>query len=180
MLKHNLHVCRVRNSLLTPRTIYARSGGDCRPCRRRDAPQPPETIVKLLATGWNVAVVVFSDTIRFGGQGISNREGLQKATGPLLGVRELHLLAFADHQFEHGHYGHVLAQKHIDLDPARDLVVAHADTDLNLDHRLTADAEEVPGEASPQDPLASSPVKAQRPGSRNGGSGPQGFFVDRN
>ncbi len=133
------------------------------------------TIVKLLATGWNVAVVVFSDTIRFGGQGISNREGLQKACD-LLGVRELHVLGFPDQQFDTVPMA-ALAQKLIDLDLAPDLIITHADTDLNLDHRLTADAAKILGRPR-RKPVSILACESPATSFWNGRCFPADYFVD--
>src|SRR5262245_26511945 len=96
------------------------------------------TIVKMLRDGWKVTVVVFSDTYRFGGDGISNLEGLKKAC-EILGVHELHTLDVPDQQFDAVPMA-VFTQKVMDLKIAPDLIITHADTDLNLDHRITSDA----------------------------------------
>jgi LmbE family N-acetylglucosaminyl deacetylase len=101
------------------------------------------TIVKLLKDGWKVSVVVFSDTYRFGGDGVSNREGLEKACR-ILGVQELHVLDVPDQQFDAIPMA-VFTQKLMDLKLAPDLIITNADNDLNLDHRITSDAAKILG-----------------------------------
>lgn len=101
------------------------------------------TIVKMLKDGWKVSVVVFSDTYRFGGGGVSNREGLEKACD-ILGVHELHVLDVPDQQFDAVPMA-VFTQKVMDLKLTPDLIITHADTDLNLDHRITCDAAKILG-----------------------------------
>ena len=101
------------------------------------------TIVKMLRNGWRVSVVVFSDTYRFAGNGVCNREGLERACR-ILGVQELHVLDVPDQQFDTIPMA-VFAQKLMDLKLTPDLIITHADTDLNLDHRIACDAAKILG-----------------------------------
>ena len=106
------------------------------------------TIVKMLKAGWRVSVVVFSDTYRFGGGGVCNRPGLEKACG-ILGVQELHVLNVPDQQFD-GIPMAAFTQKLMDLNLAPDLIITHADTDLNLDHRITLRGSQDPRKTAPE------------------------------
>src|SRR5208283_2264997 len=75
------------------------------------------------------------------GNGVSNREGLEKACD-ILGVQELHVLNVLDQQFDAIPMA-ALTQKLMDLKLTPDLIITHADTDLNLDHRITCDAAKI-------------------------------------
>ena len=101
------------------------------------------TVVKMLKDGWRVSVVVFSDTYRFGGNGLANRGGLEKACN-ILGVHELHVLNVPDQQFDAIPMA-VFTEKLMDLKLTPDLIITHAETDLNLDHRITCDAAKILG-----------------------------------
>src|SRR5262249_20563020 len=91
--------------------------------------------------GWKVSVVVFSDTTRFNGDGISNRQGLERAC-QILGVQGLHILDVPDQQFDAIPMA-VFTQKLLDLKLTADLIITHGDKDLNLDHRITSDAAKI-------------------------------------
>ena len=74
---------------------------------------------------------------------ICNRAGLEKACG-ILGVQELHVLNVPDQQFD-GIPMAAFTQKLMDLKLAPDLIITHAVTDLNLDHRITCEAAKILG-----------------------------------
>jgi len=96
------------------------------------------TIPLLCRQDWRVQVVIVSDGHRFGGHGQSNRSMASKACATL-GVHDLHFLDYPDQQFDTIPMAH-LVEKVLGLGLSPDLVITHADQDLNMDHRLVAEA----------------------------------------
>lgn len=101
------------------------------------------TIPRLVRQGWRVEVAILSDTVRYGGGGVSNREGAEAAC-QILGVHELHFLDVPDQKFDAIPLAD-LSQRVMDRSFAPDLIITHADRDLNLDHRLTCDVAKILG-----------------------------------
>lgn len=100
------------------------------------------TIVKLLRGGWGVQVVILSDGIvRARGKVQDNRTDA-KAACKSLGAGEPRFLGFADQKFDRVAMADLAgAIGALGLKP--DLIITHAETDLNLDHRLVCEAAKI-------------------------------------
>lgn len=100
------------------------------------------TIVKLARGGWNAQVVILSDGIvRVRGKVQDNREDAKTACR-VLGVGEPRFLGFADQKFDSVPVADLAgAVANLGLEP--DLVITHAETDLNGDHRLACEAAKI-------------------------------------
>lgn len=97
-------------------------------------------IQKLIKASWDVRVVIMSDgrlTVR---NKLQDNRGDTLAACKKLGLtNEPVFLGFPDQKFDTVAMADIAgAALNLQLDP--DLVVTHVDTDLNLDHRITADA----------------------------------------
>lgn len=97
------------------------------------------TIAKLTRSGWRVDVVIVSDgVVTARGTEQDNREDARAACA-LLGVGEPRFLGFPDQRLDEVSMAE-LSQSLVPLADGPDLVLTHADADLNLDHRLVAEA----------------------------------------
>ncbi|MFQ5965715.1 MAG: PIG-L deacetylase family protein [Candidatus Scalinduaceae bacterium] len=101
------------------------------------------TICKLVEEGWIVDVVILSDTVRFGGAGLSNKLGAEEACD-ILGVHNLRILDVPDQIFDTIAMAE-LSQKVAVLKLEPDLIITNSDQDLNKDHRLTCEAAKIIG-----------------------------------
>ncbi len=100
------------------------------------------TICKLADSGWQVEVVILSDGIvRARGGEQDNRSGAAAAC-QILGSRQPSFLDFPDQQLDTVAVSELAAAvSRLGLLP--DLVITHAETDLNLDHRITHDVAKI-------------------------------------
>ena len=100
------------------------------------------TIVRLVKRGWRVDVVALSDgLLTTRGREQDNRADAREACR-VLGVGEMRFLGFADQKFDQYPVADMAnAVAALGLEP--DLVITHADTDLNLDHRLTCEVAKI-------------------------------------
>ncbi len=101
------------------------------------------TICKLVEEGWIVDVVILSDTVRFGGAGLSNRSAAEEACD-ILGVHNLTILDVPDQVFDTIAMAE-LTQKVVALKLEPDLIITNSDQDLNKDHRLTCEDVKING-----------------------------------
>ena len=95
------------------------------------------TIQKLIRSGWGVDVVILSSGIvHVRGREQDNRSGALAAC-KRLGARAPRFLGFADQKFDRVAMA-ALANAVSDLKLEPDLVIAHSETDLNLDHQIAS------------------------------------------
>jgi LmbE family N-acetylglucosaminyl deacetylase len=102
-------------------------------------------IQKLLATAWDVDVVIMSDgmlTVRDVVE--DNRADALTACRRLGLKKDPIFLGFADQKFDTYPMAD-LANAVLELKLEPDLIVTHVDSDLNLDHRLVCDAAKIVG-----------------------------------
>lgn len=97
------------------------------------------TIAKLTRQGWRVDIVIVSDgVVTARGSQQDNREDARAAC-KLLGVEPPRFLGFPDQRLDEVSMME-LSQTLVPLTDGPDLVMTHATADLNLDHRLIAEA----------------------------------------
>lgn len=101
-------------------------------------------IQKLVKGGWAVDVVILSDgLLSVRGAVEDNRPGA-KAACKRLGVAAPRFLGFKDQKFDLEAVADLAnAVSSLKLEP--DLIISHADTDLNLDHRITCEVAKIVG-----------------------------------
>jgi LmbE family N-acetylglucosaminyl deacetylase len=134
------------------------------------------TIRKLVSKGWDVRVVILSNgVLDVRGRIEDNREDAAKACA-LLGVGVPVFLGFADQKFDQAPLAEMaVAVSRLGYTP--DLILTHAATDLNLDHRLACDVAKIVGR-----PMAKpvSILGCEIPGTSawNGAPFPANYFVD--
>src|SRR5947209_8739776 len=101
-------------------------------------------IQKLIKKGWHTQVVILSNGILdVRDKTQDNREGF-KAACEMLGVSTYQQLGFKDQRFDTVSMAD-LANSVVRLGLNPDLIVTHADTDLNMDHRLTCEVAKIIG-----------------------------------
>lgn len=102
------------------------------------------TIPKLVRAGWRVDVVFLADGIvRARGAEQDNRPGALAACR-ILGVPEPRFLGFPDQRFDEVPMADLAnAVGSLGLEP--DLIITHAQTDLNRDHRLVSEVARIVG-----------------------------------
>jgi LmbE family N-acetylglucosaminyl deacetylase len=101
-------------------------------------------IQKLLARGHEVQLRIVSEgVVALRGQPSDNRQALAEAC-KLLGVSDWQSLGFADQQFERAGVAEIARAAAASIEPP-DLIVSHSASDLNQDHRITAEAARILG-----------------------------------
>ncbi|VFN00959.1 MAG: N-acetylglucosaminyl deacetylase, LmbE family [Candidatus Kentron sp. G] len=101
-------------------------------------------IRKLVKADWEVAVVIVSDgVIRVRDEVQDNRNDACRACG-ILGVGEPMFLGYQDQKFDRYPIAEI-ANSAASLDHEPDLIITHAETDLNRDHRLVLEVAKIMG-----------------------------------
>lgn len=101
-------------------------------------------IQKLLAGGHEVQLRIVSDgVVALRGQPSDNRAALAGAC-TLLGISDWQALGFPDQQFERAGVAEIAAAVAATVAPP-DLILSHSASDLNQDHRITAEAARILG-----------------------------------
>ena len=134
------------------------------------------TIRKLVAKGWDVRVVILSNGVLDVRGRVEDNRAHAAAACALLGVGEPVLLGFADQKFDQAPLAE-MAGAVFRLGLAPDLILTHASTDLNMDHRLACDVAKIVGRPK------SKPVSilgCETPGTSalNGAPFPANYYVD--
>ena len=135
------------------------------------------TIPKLLHDGWNVDVVMLSDgVITTRGEVTDDNRAAADAACAVLGVGAPAVLGFADQLFDTVPMAE-LANAVFSLGHRPDLILTHAVTDLNRDHRLVAEVAKIIGRPRGR-PI--SILACEVPGTTmwNGQVFPADFYVD--
>jgi len=101
-------------------------------------------IQKLVKSDWDVSVVLMTNGILdVRGTIEDNREDAKKACD-LLNVNRLELLGYKDQKFDTYPIAEMAnSVSNLNLDP--DLIITHTESDLNLDHRITAEISKIVG-----------------------------------
>ncbi len=103
------------------------------------------TIPKLVRDGWAVDVVILSDgVVSARGDTIQDNRADADAACRVLGVGPPTILGFRDQFFDDVPMAE-LANSVFELGLQPDLILTHADTDLNSDHRLVAEVAKIIG-----------------------------------
>ena len=132
------------------------------------------TIAKLQHDGWHLSVVIVSDAHRYTDQR-ENRSDAQRACD-ILGVHDLHFLGIPDQKFDSVPMAEIVdAALRLKLEP--DLIITHADSDLNLDHRWTAEVARVVGRPRSR-PISILACEIPNSSFWNGASFAADYFVD--
>lgn len=101
-------------------------------------------IPQLIDRDYNVTVVVVSNGL-LTTRGIKqdNRQNVYKAC-QILGVNKIHFLDYEDQKFDKFAIADIAnSVSKLNIDP--DLIISHADTDLNKDHRIVTDVAKIIG-----------------------------------
>lgn len=135
-------------------------------------------IQRLVATGWSVDVVILSDGIvRARGGEQDNRASAARACA-LLGVDEPRFLGVPDQRFDAEPMSD-LANRVSALGLEPDLIVTHAATDLNRDHRLTLEVAKIIGRPK-RKPVGLLGCEVPATSAWNGVAFPADYFVPLN
>lgn len=134
------------------------------------------TLQKLVARGWKVDVVVMSD-------GIVRERGIVQDNRPsafaacrMLGASEPSFLGFADQRFDEVTIADLSnAVSSLELEP--DLIISTAETDLNRDHRLVAEAGRIIGRPR-RKPVSILECEVPNTTFWNGRAFPANYYVD--
>nr|VFK27778.1 MAG: N-acetylglucosaminyl deacetylase, LmbE family [Candidatus Kentron sp. MB]VFK30230.1 MAG: N-acetylglucosaminyl deacetylase, LmbE family [Candidatus Kentron sp. MB]VFK75144.1 MAG: N-acetylglucosaminyl deacetylase, LmbE family [Candidatus Kentron sp. MB] len=101
-------------------------------------------IRKLKKANWEIPVVIVSDgIIRVRGKIQDNRNDARRACG-ILGVEDPIFLGYEDQKFDQYPIAEI-ANSVASLDCQPDLIITHAQTDLNRDHRLVLEIAKIMG-----------------------------------
>jgi len=101
-------------------------------------------IPKLVKTDWEVSVVFLTNGILDVRGVIENNREDAICACKILGVQTPHFLDYKDQYFDTYPIADLAnSVTSLGLDP--DLIITHAETDLNLDHRITADISRIVG-----------------------------------
>lgn len=134
-------------------------------------------IQKLLATEWDVDVVIMSDGMLTVRNVIEdNRADAVTACRRLGLTRAPVFLGFADQKFDTYPMAD-LANSVLELGIEPDLIVTHIDTDLNLDHRLVCDAAKIVGRPKKK-PVSILGIEIPNTSFWNGHVFPANYYVD--
>lgn len=102
------------------------------------------TIPKLLRAGWSVDVVIVSDGIIRTRDEVQDNRGDAEAACAVLGLPAPTFLGFMDQKFDAVPVADLAnAAGRLGLEP--DLILTHVETDLNLDHVITAQVAKIIG-----------------------------------
>jgi LmbE family N-acetylglucosaminyl deacetylase len=134
------------------------------------------TIRKLVNGGWDVEVVIVSDGIvRARGVEQDNRPGAFAACD-ILGVSPPRFLGIADQRFDALPVSDI-ARAVSDLALTPDLIIAHAESDLNRDHRIVSEVARIIGRPKTK-PVAILESEVPSTTFWNGKPFPANYFVD--
>lgn len=134
-------------------------------------------IQKLLATEWDVDVVIMSDgTLTVRDVIEDNRQDALTACKRLGLKKQPVFLGFADQKFDKYPVAD-LANAVLELRFEPDLIVTHVDTDLNLDHRLVCDVAKIVGRPKKK-PIAILGSEVPSTSFWNGHVFPANYYVD--
>lgn len=134
-------------------------------------------IQKLLATGWDVDVVIMSDGTLTVRDTIEDNRGDAFVACKRLGLKKDPIfLGFADQKFDTYPLAN-LANAVLELRLEPDLIVTHVDTDLNLDHRLVCDVAKIVGRPK-RKPIAILGSEIPNTSFWNGCIFPSNYYVD--
>jgi LmbE family N-acetylglucosaminyl deacetylase len=135
------------------------------------------TIAKLVRHGgWEVRVAILGDGIvRTRGREQNNRHDAAAACA-VLGVPAPEFLGFPDQKFDAVPMAD-LANAVVALGVAPDLILTHAETDLNRDHRLTLEVAKIVGRPRAK-PVSILGCEIPNTTFWNGGQFPANYFVD--
>jgi N-acetylglucosamine malate deacetylase 1 len=135
------------------------------------------TIAKLVkGGGWDVDVVILGDGIVRTRVGEQNNRGDAAAACSVLGVAPPRFLDFPDQKFDTVPMAE-LANAVLALGLQPDLILTHADTDLNRDHRLTLEVAKIVGRPRAK-PVSLLGCEIPNTTFWNGGQFPGTYFVD--
>lgn len=102
------------------------------------------TIPRLLRSGWRVDVVILSDGIIRTRDQVQDNRGDAAAACAVLGLGAPTFLGFEDQKFDAVPIADLAnAVAGLGLEP--DLILTHAETDLNFDHRITCQVAKIVG-----------------------------------
>jgi LmbE family N-acetylglucosaminyl deacetylase len=134
------------------------------------------TIQKLIRGGWKVNVVLLSDgLLETRAKGIDNRPSAIAACRHL-GVGEPQFCGFADQKFDEVPIAD-LANSVFSLGHQPDLIITNAETDLNLDHRITCQVAKIVGRPKKK-PVSILACEIPNTSFWNGQPFPANFYVD--
>ena len=133
-------------------------------------------IQKLVKTDWEISVVFLSNGILdVRGEIEDNREDANNAC-KMLGVINIFFLDYNDQKFDSYSIADMAnSVASLGLDP--DLIVTHAETDLNLDHRITADISKIIGRPKKK-PISILACEIPNTSFWNARQFPANYFVD--
>ncbi len=132
-------------------------------------------IQKLVKRDWAVSVVIMSDGVLTSrGETQDNREDARRACA-VLGVEAPTFLGFKDQYFDTFPMADLAnAAGALGIDP--DLIITHADTDLNLDHRMVSDVAKIIGRPK-RKPVAILACEIPSTTNWNGETFPANYYV---
>jgi LmbE family N-acetylglucosaminyl deacetylase len=134
-------------------------------------------IQKLLATAWDVDVVIMSDGMLTVRDVVEDNRTDALTACKRLGLRkDPTFLGFADQKFDTYPMAD-LANAVLELRLEPDLIVTHVDTDLNLDHRLVCDVAKIVGRPK-RKPIAILGSEIPNTSFWNGDVFPANYYVD--